>query len=379
MTAPARRDWKRETEELKAAANANMARVLSACRVTGTPRGRRGYIAMCDPVQPETQPSLVIFTQMPGGLSFKRYGGSGAGGDIFGFVAYMNGWYWEGDKGFKRACEFLRDLLGFEKLTPAQRENNAKAARFKQQRDEKINARNEEAERRRAFEIWREQCAPIEGTLGEVYLRDARGIDLQALPRGPRGGTRIPSVLRFMPRAKHIDRKGVETFWPCMVAGCVDFRAGPHFGKIRAIHRTFLALDGSGKAPVAPARKVWPGFEGLVIPLWRGDSDLSVGEANEHGLCETLRLSEGIENALSLVIGNPARRTWAFIALDNLGNVPLPPSIDGVMVARENDWKKLQAVEAYERGRALLGQQGRPIEEVVSFYGSDPNDTLMEE
>lgn len=219
-------------------------------------------------------------------------------------------------------------------------------------------------------------AAALAGTDAERYLR-ARGIRLDELPKGPRGGERMPGSLRFIARERHVwvsndRRNGEESFWPCMVACCVD----PATGETRAIHRTWL--HGADKAPVTPPRKCWPGVAGLIIPLWKGETWLSVPEAIRQGLRETVVLAEGIETALSAVMAAPQYRTWAVIALGNLQRIRLPECIDSVLLSRENDWVKAQAVASFDAGRRALERQGVTVAEIPTYGGNDLNDNLRE-
>ena len=80
--------------------------------------------------------------------------------------------------------------------------------------------------------IWN-QTEPVSGTVVEIYLRN-RGIELP-----------LPDVLRFHPALKH----PTGAFLPTMVALITDGNNQPV-----AIHRTFLATDGFGKAAVEPRK-----------------------------------------------------------------------------------------------------------------------------
>jgi putative DNA primase/helicase len=85
----------------------------------------------------------------------------------------------------------------------------------------------------RALKRWQSTKPPY-GTVVEKYLR-SRGLDLPWLER-----------IRFHPGLKHCSGE----VWPAMV-GLVT-RGGDDVPL--AIHRTFLARDGAGKAPVDPQK-----------------------------------------------------------------------------------------------------------------------------
>lgn len=362
---------RRDTEELKAQANARASQLLGKLGVDmRRQRGANGYIAMLDPIMREIRPSLVIWTKMPGGVSWRRYGAD-AQGDIIDLISYLSGWWHLPKRGAAEAIRWIRDELGLERMTPQQKRDDIKRARRRIENEGKAWREQQKESVARAFKLWLD-AKPIAGTPVETYLREARGIDLAELPKGPRGGDRTPSVLRYLADHQHRDEAGARTAWPCMVAGCINIKTG----KIEAVHRTWLKRDGSDKAPVAPARKVWPGFAGLIIPIWRGESGLSVKEAAANGLRETLAIVEGVEDGLSLVLGDPTPRVWAAISLGNIANIRLPECIDGVIIHRQNDWLKRAAVNEFNKATRALEAQGRPVSEVHAFHGKDLNDTL---
>ena len=357
-----------DIDDIKRAANARMFELLPALGITERP-GASGYISMCNPMRKDRHPSLTIWTR-GGFLTFKDHAG-GAQGDVIDLVAYLKGWADLAGKGRKEARRYLLEFTGLARVAPEQLERDRASSRKKQAEIEKKASEDQARAEGRAMALWLKARPDLLGTATDIYLRDARGIDLRALPKGPRGGDRKPGVLRHIDRHAHAES---GRSFPCMIAGCVDF-ALP-IPRIRAVHRTWLEIDGSDKAPIEPARKVWPGFAGLVIPIWNGDGDLSVRQAREVGLQQTLVLTEGVEDGLSAALAAPEHRVWAVIALGNLGNVPVPACCDSIIVHRQNDWEKPQAVEQFERAKAALEATGRPVAEVRAFKGKDLNDTL---
>lgn len=356
-------------DDIKLAANARPNDVLAWCGIRES-FGHKNYISMCNPMRKDRSPSFTIWFK-GGTLSFRDESDpAGTCGDVFGFVAYMNGWYDAPKKGLRPTCRFLTAKLGLADVPSEQLARDRAAGRVREKQILKQSEEDQARNEGRAMALWL-NASPIFNSVADEYLRRARGIDLSALPLGPRGGSRVPSVLRCIPLQMHAESKRE---FPCMIAGCVDYALAEP--RIRAVHRTWLKADGSGKADVRPARKVWPGFAGLVIPIWTGSSGLSIRHAAENGLRETLVLTEGIEDGLTAVLANPEHRVWAVIALGNLGNVPVPECIDGIIVHRQNDWQKPQAVEAFERAKAALEATGRPVAEVRASHGKDLNDTL---
>jgi hypothetical protein len=146
---------------------------------------------------------------------------------------------------------------------------------------------------------------PITGTVAERYLA----------PRGLVGFT--SPALRFLGEHRHAP---TGTSWPVLLAAVTD----PLTGQLRAVHRTYLARDGSAKAPVEPAKMTLGPTAGAVIRL----AEPQPGKP--------LVIAEGIETAASagLILGCPA---WAAIAAGNLSRIELPPAVVEVVIAADND------------------------------------------
>lgn len=357
-------------EDIKSAANAHMGEVLAACGINERVSAS-GYISMCNPVRKDRHPSFTIWTKN-GFIAWTDHA-TGEKGDVLDLVAYTQGWWDRPKRGCAEACRFLTGVLHLDMVSSYELDRDRAVSRTRALQHKKAGAEEQARNEGKAMELWL-KAVPIAGTVAEIYLREARGIDLNEFPRGPRGGLRSPSILRFLPNHEH--RESGQHL-PCLIAGCVDYALDE--ARIRAVHRTWLKPDGSGKADVTPPRKVWPGFTGLVIPIWKGADNLSIREAIDHGVRETLVLTEGIEDGLTAALADPGQRVWAMISLGNMGNVPVPQCIDGIIVHRQNDWNKRQAVEAFERGKTALERSGRTVVEVEALGGKDLNDTLRGE
>jgi phage/plasmid primase-like uncharacterized protein len=160
-----------------------------------------------------------------------------------------------------------------------------------------------EARRRaQAQRAW-EEAGPIEGTLGEAYLRH-RGY------RGP-----IPEALRFNPSAWHQSAK----YLPAIVASVVIG------SDLVAVHRTYLAQPGR-KAAVNPVKASLGPVKGGAVRLSEGQGPIVV--------------AEGIETALALLDAHRSHqpRVWAALSAGNMADVHLPPSVgDRLVVAYDND------------------------------------------
>jgi hypothetical protein len=346
-------------EQIKQMANARMGDVLAALGVHQRDRG--GYISMCNPQRNDKRASFTIWTR-GGFVAFKDHADDSVKGDIVDLVSYLNGWWERPKRGAAEAIAWLKHELGIERMTIGQQAAAvARASAYAAEKRKAADAQLVE-NRKRAFGLFA-NAVPVYGTIAQHYLRE-RGVDLDLLPR------RV-GFLRFIANHKHVDKDGYEGHWPCLIACCTDSD-----GTIRAVHRTWLNREGDAKAPVDPARKCFPDYSGLIIPVWKGADGLTVKEAIANGVRETLVLTEGIEDGLSAAIAAPQHRVWAAISLSNFQNVPLPECIDSIILHRQNDWDKPAAVASFERAKAALEARGRPVAEVRAFAGKDLNDTL---
>lgn len=207
----------------------------------------------------------------------------------------------------------------------------------------------------------------IRGTVAEIYLREARRIPLERLKAWP-------GALRFAAARDHIDEAtGEVTSWPCMVSAMTK---GP---SIVALHYTWLAADGSGKAPVTPAKKMQGRPSGAAIRLSAGPSGLSPSKAAAKGRLDPLAIGEGIETCLTVAAARPDYRVWAAGSLSLIGLLDWPACASAVVLLGENDGKP-QAREQFQRAvdhwRGLA--RGRPVHVVSSAVGVDFNDWARE-
>lgn len=278
---------------------------------------------------------------------------TGDKGDIFRLIQYIRG----GD--FKDALDFARGFLGIAEMPPEKWRERAQAdqAALKKKREEE--AAQLWRDRRRAKATWL-NAEGLAGSLGARYLA-SRGIYLADLPRTPR-------AVRFSPSQKHMES---GQHFPALVSAMT----GPD-GGFYAIHRTFIAPDGGGKAPVQPVRKMWPQYLGAAIHLWRGETGLPPREAAAQGLWDVLAICEGIEDGLSLALACPELRVWCAGGLSNLANIRLPECCGEVIVAADNDWGKEGAERLLQRGLRALAAQGRPVKVAHATTGKDVNDQL---
>jgi hypothetical protein len=283
-------------------------------------------------------------------------------GDVLKLIQYIH------RTDFKEALAWARGWLGLADMPPALKRQQLVQARARHEAQEKRDAQQLLDDRRKAKGVWLHcKHKNLLGTVAETYLA-SRGIRLRDLPRQP-------GALRFSAEQWHPESR---RSWPAIVAAMTGAN-----GDIVAIHRTFLAPDGSGKAPIDPPRKIWPRFKGTgaAIHLWRGETGLSVVDAARQGLWDALTIGEGIEDGLSVAVACPQYRVWAAGTLGNMAELTLPECAGEVIVCAHNDWGKPEAQAALNRALTALARQGRPGQRTIkvarSPIGKDVNDALM--
>lgn len=149
---------------------------------------------------------------------------------------------------------------------------------------------------------------PIGGTLAAVYLN---GRAIRSL-----SGT---AALRFHPRCYYRpDEHSPTEIWPAMVASVTDLA-----GRQTGAHRTWLAPDGSGKAPVETPR--------------RAMGDL-LGHGVRFGVAgEVLAAGEGIETVLSPRQVLSHMPMLAALSAAHLAAILFPATLRRLYVLRDRD------------------------------------------
>ncbi len=189
---------------------------------------------------------------------------------------------------------------------------------------------------------WHE-AAPLTDTPVDVYLRE------RGLKPGPDGW---PLSLRYHPALKH---SYTGLLLPSLVAA-ITIWPGRSVG---GIHRTFLRLDGKGKAPITKPKMMIGRCGGGAVRL------APIGPE--------LVLSEGIETGLSVqqATGLPV---WATLGTSGLRSVILPPEVKTVIVAADGDQAGEEA--AQETARRFIAE-GRTVKIAHPPQGMDFNDLLL--
>lgn len=157
---------------------------------------------------------------------------------------------------------------------------------------------------RRLFAISR----PIADTLAAAYLRKRAITTLS--------GT---EALRFHPRCYYRpDEHAPTETWPAMVAAVTDLA-----GNLTGVHRTWLAPDGSGKAPLETPRRAMGNLLGHAVRFGHAADVLAAGE--------------GIETMLSLRMALPSMPIAAALSASHLAAIPFPATLRRLYIARDND------------------------------------------
>jgi putative DNA primase/helicase len=204
------------------------------------------------------------------------------------------------------------------------------------QREEAV--RTDARRSKAALAIW-QSATPAGGTLAQNYLF-SRGLHLS-----------LPPTVRFHAGLKH----PAGDIWPVMVAlvtrGVDDTPL--------AIHRTFLARDGQGKAPIEPAKMMFGPCRGGAVRLG------PVGDR--------LMIAEGIETALSAMQAT-AQTAWAALSTSGLRTLELPADVHNVVVLADGD----EPGEAAAHDAALRWKrEGRRVRIAHPPRGFDFNDVLL--
>ena len=149
---------------------------------------------------------------------------------------------------------------------------------------------------------------PIGGTLVEAYLRKRGITDLR--------GT---GNLHFHPRCYYRpDEHSPTETWPAMIAAVTDLG-----GRVTGAHRTWLAPDGSDKAPIDTQRKAMGDLLGHAVRF-------SVAG-------EVLAAGEGIESVLSVRQTLPGMAMAAALSAAHLAAILFPATLRRLYIVRDND------------------------------------------
>ncbi|GJE02987.1 DUF7146 domain-containing protein [Methylobacterium isbiliense] len=183
---------------------------------------------------------------------------------------------------------------------------------------------------------------PIRRTLVETYLRN-RGI--KALHDA--------GALRFHPRCYYRpdDSSPTET-WPAMIAAVTDLA-----GAITGAHRTWLAPDGFGKAPVSTPRRAMGHLLGNGVRFGVAADVMAAGE--------------GIETMLSLRQVVPTLPMTAALSANHLAALELPSTLRRLYLARDDDPAGHRAVETLATRAGEAGIEALTLDSALGDFNED--------
>ena len=198
----------------------------------------------------------------------------------------------------------------------------------------------------RALALWN-AASCLQGSLGERYLRETRGVDVSKLPAD------IHESLRFHPRCPF----GSDTV-PCILALMRDPVSDTPIG----IHRIGLkTIDGK----VAKIDRMALGKMG-VVKLWPANGTLTVGEGIETVLAAVTRLAHE----------TPLIPAWSAVSSDGLAKLPVVPGVRSLVLLVDNDSAGLSAAAKLEQRWHAAGREVTQL--LPDTPGADFNDVVLE-
>jgi Toprim domain len=192
-----------------------------------------------------------------------------------------------------------------------------------------------------ARRLWA-MAKPLAGTLAEAYLH-ARGIET----------VHHAGALRFHPRCYYRpDEHAPTETWPAMIAAVTD-----PSGAITGVHRTWLAPDGLGKAPIDTPRRAMGGIRGHAVRFGAAGDVIAAGE--------------GIETMLSLRSALPAMPMTAALSANHLAALLLSPTLRRFYIARDADAAGDMALAALTESAEAAGIEALVLSPRMGDFNED--------
>lgn len=201
----------------------------------------------------------------------------------------------------------------------------------------------EEQRRERLRALWRDSMPVRSGDVVDRYFH-SRGM----------GELQYPDSLRVCDRCWFSGEK----YYPAMLGVVSDADGQPV-----TLHRTWLAPDGSGKAPEEEARRIMPGRipDGAAIRL---------GEAGHR-----LGIAEGIETAIAAMQMYDLA-VWAAVSSTMMQKWEPPACVEEVTIFADNDEKFGGQKAAYTLAHRLAVKGLEVIVKVPDLVGTDFADVI---
>jgi phage/plasmid primase-like uncharacterized protein len=183
---------------------------------------------------------------------------------------------------------------------------------------------------------------PIAGTIAETYLR-RRGIP----------ALHDCSSLRFHPRCYYrSDPDAPAETWPALIAAVTDLDGG-----ITGVHRTWLNLSGSGKAPIDTPRR-------------------AMGHLLGHGVrfsvaSDVMAAGEGVETMLSLRSIMPTLPMVAALSANHLAAILFPAALRRLYIAHDRDPAGDAAVATLNDRAGAVGIEALSLSPALGDFNED--------
>lgn len=301
----------------------------------------------------------------------------GGSGDLLQMVAATK---FGGDLG--EAVKWAKSWLGLDQLDPGRLATiRAETAAIDAGAAERA-AAEAEAKKRGARALWHAVdrrdgltipiAVPLNGTCPASRYLAGRGIDVDRLGKWP-------GALRYHPEVWNRDA-GIKL--PCLVSQMIT-PDGVHV----ATHRTWLGRDRQGRwvkaedaglaVPPRNSKKVLGKSGGAFIPLRKGASRKTMGAIVRP---ETIYLTEGIEDALTVAMVKPDLRVIAAYSLGNFAAIQFPATIATMVIicdrddappnaSQEDREKARRKIEALESAIARQQARGHRVQFVMPPVG----------
>ena len=140
--------------------------------------------------------------------------------------------------------------------------------------------------------------------------------------------------------------------WPALLAAVTDAA-----GTITGVHRTWLARDGAGKAPIARPRRAMGQLLGNGVRFGTVRDVLAAGE--------------GIETALSLRCVMPRLPMIAALSANHLAALELPPGLRQLYIVCDNDDAGRRAAETLAVRAAEMGIERLTLMPTAGDFNDD--------
>lgn len=153
-------------------------------------------------------------------------------------------------------------------------------------------------------------------------------------------------------RPSRDDAPDTRPAWPAMIAAVTDLS-----GSVTGVHRTWLALDGSDKAPVAYPRRAMGHLLGHGVRFGRSGPVMVAGE--------------GIETMLSLRQVMPMMPAIAGLSAAHLAAIRFPAMLRRLYVARDDDPAGAGALKTLRERALSAGIEVMPLEPRLGDFNDD--------